>query len=170
MVSKGIQEFIDSYTTPIVVELRRKGSDGRNFAVRMHQPPGMLWQGFAGGLPTGQTEMNPEAKKEQTDEIPRDPYQIRMRRLVAAAIFELRTPSPNGKENWEAIRFVEGREPDPKADPPEISMDVLDYVDNVTKCFNALVMDVSEGGELAATEAEGFRHRARPVGRVRRAR
>lgn len=161
-----LAEFVRVHSEEIVVELRKIALDGKPYAVRMRQPNGMEWLGFAGGVPSGMTEMNPELQKK--GEAPRTDFQEKMRRMVARAVTHVRAPAPGGEE-WLPVRVVLGV-PSPDADPREISIDVLDRVDNVTRCFNALVADIAGGGDMSVTEADGFRDERGALGGAGRGR
>ena len=168
MTKSGLDDLLQRYDEDIVVELRHKMSDGKPFAVKLRQPRGILWLGLAGGIPvpTGDTDDH-----ERVEERKRIEWMQRIRRVVARSIFAMRDPVQNGsgkwEDNWIEVNVLCDRQPKEDAEKREIHIESIDRADNVTRCFNALMLDLAEGGDLVGTEAEGFPDPGGKTSRIR---
>lgn len=150
-------EALDGFLAPIRVDLAGKLADGKPPTIELRPLSPLEWASLGRGFPISSAKPS-EDDLADTEEIEsRYGY---VRNVVAKAIIRLRVVSPKDedgvpvlREEWLSVRCVIPPK-DPDRSRGEFSIDQFDRRDNVTRCWNALLRDLDEGGPLA--EANTF--------------
>ena len=133
----------------LTVTVRRRLQDGQPAAFKLRQ---LRWLDYA-ALGRGMPLVGP-ARDEgpRTEEDDREQLAYMLAVVTRAIVAERRAVKWTEEGPWEDGGFVPVRvvaEPNPQADPREISEADIDRADNVTRLFNALLTNIDYGGEMA---------------------
>ena len=150
----GIDELRQRYVDDIIVETQAVLRDGKPFAIKLRQMRPVAFMAMGRGIPIPKERKNGDDADGDESEHERYEY---MRRVVSRSVVAIREAVlDNGDwtDYWRDVEVVVERAP---KDDGEIAVDDIDFLDNVTRCWNALFANITGGGRLAGTEAATFR-------------
>lgn len=150
----GIDELRQRYVDDIVVESSAFIRDGIPFAVKLRQLRPIALIAIGRGIPIPKAKANGGEEDDWSDFDERYEY---MKKVVARSVVAVREAySEDGRiwsYRWRDVEVLCETEP---SGPGQIHVSSIDFLDNVTRCWNAIFANMSEGGRLAGTGAATF--------------